>query len=97
MNESPWPKALLLILAIISLWSLYLCWSYFRDVRHLRDMQMQMNAINYNQQVFGLMLNEANEYGKKNPAMESLLHSLGVTQVPGPAAITPAPGRTPGK
>jgi len=84
MNNSPLPKILLGILAIISIWSLILCWSYFKAVREARDLQLQMNAMNYKQQVFASLINESVEYSKKNAAIEPILRPI--LGQPAPAA-----------
>jgi len=48
-----------------------LCWSYFGRARQYRELQSQINSVGSKQQVFGMLLNDAAEYSKRNPAMES--------------------------
>ena len=77
MKNSPLTKALLALVVVISLWSVYLCWSYNSKSGELRRMQAQVGFINYRQQGVQALLGEAMEYSKKNPAIDSILEAAG--------------------
>ena len=97
MNKSPLAKVLLVILAVISIWSLLLCWKYFGKSRQLREKQMQINQVNFRQQVFGMMLNDAAEYSRHSVAMSNLLVSLSTPPPSVPANPAPSGLKPPGK
>lgn len=85
MNNSPIPKALLVILLVIALGSCWYCLAYRSRINQLRRLQADISTVNFMQQRFSMLVNEANNYSKKNPAMEPILRSLS-----GPAPSTPA-------
>jgi hypothetical protein len=94
MNKSPLAKILLAILAVISIWCPFLCWSFFTGSREIRKCQAEINQVNFNQQIFQMLLQESAEYSKKNPAMETLLRSL---NAPPPQAPAPSGAKSPNK
>jgi hypothetical protein len=51
---------------------------------------MQMNAITYRQQVFGLLVNDTVEYSKKNAAIDPILQSFIGKPAAAAAAKTPS-------
>ena len=89
MNNSPLPKVLLAILGVIAVMSLWYCYGYFKNVREIRRNQTEITTVNYRQQVFSMLVNEAAEYSKRNPALEPILRSLNNPQT-APAAAAPA-------
>ncbi len=91
MNKSPVAKVLLFIVAVLSVWSLVLCWTYFNRARQLQEMQMQVGRIGAAQQGFQQLLNDAAEYSKTHPAMDSLLRSIpGIQAAPAAAQKPPS-------
>ncbi len=90
MNKSPVAKVLLFIVAVLSVWSLVLCWTYFNRARQLQDMQIQVYRISQAQQGFQMLLNESAEYSKTHPAMDTLLRSIpGIQAAPSAAQKNP--------
>ena len=94
MKNSPLTKALLVLVVVISLWSVYLCWSYNSKSRELRTMQAQVGFINYRQQVVQALLAEAMEYSKKNPAIDPILEAAGAKM---PKTNAPSATKPPSK
>lgn len=92
MKNSPLTKALLVLVVVISLWSVYYCMSYNSKTRELRTMQAQVAFINMRQQVVQALLAEAMEYSKKNPAIDPILEAAGAkpSKTNMPPAIKPA-------
>lgn len=73
---------ILLVIAVMSVWY---GWAYRSNARELRRLQAEIGSMNYMQQRFTMLVNEANNYSKHNPAMEPILRSLN-----GPAPSNPA-------
>jgi hypothetical protein len=80
MKNSPFNAIFLAAVLVSSLWSVYLCYTFISRARELRELQARANVFNYKQAVLQAMVNDAIEYGKKNPAIDPLLESLGVKQ-----------------
>jgi len=76
MNKSPLPKVFLAVLAVISIWSLVLCWQYDRRTRQLREAQSTITMLSSRQQLFRMLVNDSAEYAKRHPAMDQLLRSI---------------------
>ncbi len=94
MKNSPLTKALLVVVVAISLWSVYLCWSFITKSRDLRQLQAQVNFFSSRQQVLQNLLAECVEYSKKNPAINPILESAGVRSTGTNAAAPKAPTTT---
>jgi hypothetical protein len=92
MKNSPLTKALLVLVVVVSLWSVYTCLLYNSKSRELRMMQTQVGIINYRQQVVQALLAEAMEYSKKNPAIDPILEAAGAKppRTNPPSATKPA-------
>lgn len=92
MKNSPLTKALLVLVVVISLWSVYYCMSYVSKSRELRTMQSQVAFLNFRQQLVNTLVTEAVEYSKKNPAIDPILEGIGVkpAKTNPPAAAKPA-------
>jgi hypothetical protein len=80
MKNSPFNTILLAAIVLSSLWSIWLCYTLISRTRDLRTLQAEANFVNYQQAVLNNLMGEAVEYGKKNPAIDPLLESLGVKQ-----------------
>ncbi len=98
MNKSPLPTILLLILAIIGLWSVYLCWTYTTRAKQARQLQATTNGLlvwqQQWQQRLSLLSSESAEYAKQHPAMEQLLRSISSGSHTSSPAATSAKGTT---
>lgn len=91
MNKSLVPRLLLLILAVIVVWSAVLCLKYNDRTRQVRQFQLWATQGALQQQAFSLLVNDCNEYAKHNRAMEQLLSSISTApRATTPAAPTPA-------
>jgi hypothetical protein len=82
MKNSPLTAILLTVLLVVSLWSVFLCWSYVSKSRELHKFQTDIGNINYRQNAINLLVNETIEYSKKNPnpAIDQILESAGVSK-----------------
>lgn len=80
MKNSPFNAILLAAVVVSSLWSIWLCYTLISRTREVRALQAEANVVNYQQAVLNNLVGEAVEYGKKNPAIDPLLESLGVKQ-----------------
>ena len=80
MKNSPFNTIFLAAVVVSSLWSVWLCYTVISRTRELRELQARANAINYRQVALQSLANDAIEYGKKNPAIDPLLESLGLKQ-----------------
>ena len=78
MKNNQLIKVLLFLLVAISLWSVYLCWSYIAKSRDLRTLQGQVTYFTQRDQALQNLLGESVEYGKKNPDINKLLEAAGV-------------------
>jgi len=76
MNKSPLTKVLLGVLALISLWSLVLCYSYNSKTRELRLLNGQAAAINFRQQAANALVLDVMKYSEKNPSIKPILESI---------------------
>jgi hypothetical protein len=63
---------------------------YVRKVRSWNMLQLQTAVISRNRTLANSLLNDAIEYSKRNPAIDPILQSVGVTKRSGPFA-TPTP------
>jgi len=90
MKNNPLTTILIGALALSAVWSVILCLQYVSNTRELRTMQGQALNINNRQMTAQAILNEAIEYGKKNPAIEPLLESVGIKKSAAAPAAKPA-------
>jgi hypothetical protein len=86
MKNNPLTTVLLGVLTISALLSVGFCWRYVSNTRELRSLQTQANMINNNRTMINSLANDTVEYGKKNPAIDPILESVGLK--PGKAAPT---------
>jgi len=93
MNNSPLPKVLLVILALLSVLCLWYCWSFRKEVTELRRTNAEMSQVNYKFQVFQALMADAGEYSKHNAAIEPILRSVN----PANAAAAAAAAQTAAK
>ncbi len=77
MKNSPLTTILLAGAGLSALLSVGLCWFTISNTRELRNLQTQANMINNNRAIAGALVNDAIEYGKKNPAIDPILESAG--------------------
>ncbi len=77
MKNSPLTTVLLLLILASALASLFYCWSLINKSRELRNLQAEVNRINYRGAAIQALANDAYEYSKKNPAIEPILESAG--------------------
>ncbi|HYG36183.1 MAG TPA: hypothetical protein VEC99_15435, partial [Clostridia bacterium] len=80
MNKSPLTTGLLAVLAIVALWSVWLCWNYISSARELRNLQAQVNMINFRQAALTSLANDALEYSKHNSAIDPILETFNIKQ-----------------
>jgi hypothetical protein len=85
MKNSPITKALLGLVATSAVVSLIFCFLYIKAARELRTLQGKEIALNNNRALISMLLNDAIEYSKKNPAINPILQAAGVNT----SAITP--------
>ncbi len=98
MNKSPLTKILVGILAILSIWSLILCYGFITKSRQLRSLNAQANAITFRQNLLNSLAVDCIEYSKKNAAIDPILESVGVKPKAGAASTnTSTPPKTAGK
>ena len=86
MKNSPLVTILLVILAVISLWSVGLCWTFISKSRELHLLQAQVNQIQYRQAGINQLVGETIEYGKKNQAIDPILEFIGAKPKSGTVA-----------
>ncbi len=97
MNKSPLTKILVGILAILSIWSLILCYSFISRSRQLRALNAQANAISFRQNLLNSLAADCVEYSKKNSAIDPILEGVGIKSKAGSATNAGAAARAPGK
>ncbi len=86
MNKSPLTKILLGILAILSIWSLILCYRVISKSRDFRNLNAQATAMSVRLNAFNSLAVECLDYSKKNPAIDPILESVGIKSKGGAAA-----------
>jgi hypothetical protein len=62
-----------------------LAYLYLRSVQKLNRLQFQSAVINRNRALVNSLVNETVEYGKRNPAIEPVLQSVGLLKLGGSA------------
>jgi hypothetical protein len=77
MKNSPLTSILLAVLAISAVWSVISCMQYISNTREIRQLQIQLAAIQYRQTAFQALLSDAKEYGKTHPQLDPILESVG--------------------
>ncbi len=78
MKNNPMTTVLLGVLTISALLSVGLCWRYISNARELRILQIQATMINNNRATINALANDVVEYSKKNPAIDTILESVGL-------------------
>ena len=88
-NVLEWFIATGVVLSIIFFFQFY---NYTKD---LRNLQMQVGAVQQTQQFVAALLRDTAEYNRRNPDanLTRILESVGVTQAAGAAATTPTTNR----
>jgi hypothetical protein len=81
-------------LVVSAICSLIMCWLYIGAAREFRQLQQQANNIQGRRMALQSLLADAIEYSKQNPAIDSLLESVGAKTKAGTS--TP-PAAKPGK
>jgi len=100
MKQSPLPKILLGVLAVIAVLSAFYSYTALRNGSELRQFQTKLTLINQRLPVINALAMDLIEYSKKNPGLDPLLETYGIKQgktpVPGAApAPTPVPAIKP--
>ena len=90
MRNNPVAATLLGMLLVSTILSAVLTYRYIASLRRLRGLQPMILQINYNRNFMQALLNETQEYSKKYPSLEPLLHSFVQKNSPGASAPTPA-------
>jgi hypothetical protein len=90
MKQSPFTTILLVVLAISTLASVGLCWTYITYAHQLRRLQTDAALVNNNRALINALANDAVEYSKKNPAIDPILEGAGVKPAKGAAGAPPA-------
>jgi hypothetical protein len=91
MKHQPWTNLLLGLVAVSVLATAALAFFYVRSVQKLNRLQFQASVVNRNRALVNALAAETVEYGKRNPAMQALLQSVGIRA--NPSANAPSPAR----
>jgi hypothetical protein len=91
MKKSPLATILLTVLAIVSLWSVLLCWNYISKSRELRLLQTKLNFIQYRQAGINALAGDAVAYSKDHPQIDPILEAIGYKQAKSASAPTNKP------
>jgi hypothetical protein len=78
MKNSPLTTVLLLLVLGSALGSIFYCWRLVSKNRELRNLQAQVNFINYKQAAMQSLAKDAQEYSKKNRAIDPILEAAGL-------------------
>jgi hypothetical protein len=96
MKQSPLPKILLGVLALIAVLSAYYSYSALKNGSELREFQTKLTLINQRLPVINALAMDLIEYSKKNPGLDPLLEAYGIKQGKAPApGMAPAPATVP--
>jgi hypothetical protein len=87
MNQSPLPKILLGILAVLAVLAAYFSYSALKNGSELRDFQVKLTLINQRLPVINALALDLVEYSKKNPGLDPLLEAYGIK----PGKTNPSP------
>jgi hypothetical protein len=91
MKQSPLPKILLGVLAVIAAFTAYFTYLALRNGTELREFQTKLTLINQRLPVINALAMDLIEYSKKNPGLDPLLESYGFkpgkTSAPAPATL----------
>jgi len=90
MKQSPLPKILLGVLAVIAVLSAFYSYSALKNGSELRQFQTKLTLINQRLPVINALAMDLIEYSKKNPGLDPLLETYGIKQ-----GKTPVPGVSP--
>ena len=90
MKNSPLPVILLVLLALSTLFSLWLCWGTINRTRELRFGREEAGAIETKRRIGTALAVDAREYGKTHPDILPILKAAGVTPEPAPTTTKPA-------
>jgi hypothetical protein len=85
MNQSPLPKILVGVLALVSAFCVFYSIAALRNGRELRQFQTKLAVINQRMPVISALGADLIEYSKKNPAIDPLLEFYGFKPGKGPA------------
>lgn len=91
MKNSPLTTALLVVLTVSALLSLVFFWLFISKSRELRTLQVMVNSVNVSRAVAPALANDALEYSKKHPAVDSVLEATGVKPPKNSSAPTNKP------
>jgi cytochrome c oxidase assembly factor CtaG len=94
MNQSPLPKILMGVLALVSALCVFYSIAALRNGRELRQFQTKLAVINQRMPVISALGADLLEYSKKNPALDPILETYGFKPGKG-SAPAPAPAIKP--
>lgn len=97
MTQSPLPKLLLAVLAVLAVLTAFWSYSTARNSDELREYQRKLNAINQGNMFLSSLAGDLAEYSKKNPAIDPLLVDLGIKPGKSNAAPVAPATKPPGK
>jgi hypothetical protein len=96
MNQSPLPKILLGVLALIAALTAFYSFHALNNGSELREFQTKLSLINQRLPIVNAVAVDLLEYSKKNPAIDPLLEAYGIKQGKGPIpGAAPAPTTVP--
>ena len=94
MKSHFWGTALLGVLLLNAVVAAALSLQYIRSIRYLQNVQQaQRLTINREIAVFRALMNDALEYGKRNPTILPLLPGVEVKPSPAKPITTPKPAK----
>ena len=83
--------ALVSVVLALSVFSAGMSLIYVLNLRTLSRLQSRVSVVNNDKSLLNSLLADCLEYSKKNPALEPLLHSVGLKTRSAPAQPTPRP------
>ena len=78
MKDSPLTSILIGVVAFFTLAVAMLAWLNVRNTKEIQALRAQEARVNYDHMLVNALATDAVEYGKKNPAINPLLESIGV-------------------
>lgn len=91
MKNNPLIGLMMAIVFLNAAFTAWLAYKYSQSMRTLQTMQAQSVVMNREMNMFRAMVNDSFEYSRKNPAMDNVLQTIGITKTNKATAMPGAP------